>query len=50
MWTFVQDSRSAHGLLYLVAVRDDRYHLIRSDLQPVRFLLMRALTCRNPRG
>jgi len=29
-----QYSRSAHGLLYFAAVRDDRHHLIRSDLQP----------------
>jgi hypothetical protein len=34
MWMAAQDSRSTHGLLYFAAVRDDRHHLIRSDLQP----------------
>jgi hypothetical protein len=29
VWMAVQDSRSAHGLLYFAAVRDDRHHLIR---------------------
>jgi hypothetical protein len=28
-WMPAQDSRSAHGLLYLAAVRSDRHHLIR---------------------
>ena len=49
-----QDSRSAHWLLYLAAVRDDRHHLIRrlccahtlpahstADL-PKRYSLMRS--------
>jgi len=29
VWMAAQDSRSAHGLLYFAAVRDDRHHLIR---------------------
>jgi len=28
-WMPAQDSRSAHGLLYLAAVRSDRHHLLR---------------------
>jgi len=34
VWMAAQDSRSAYGLLYVAAVRDDRHHLIRRDLQP----------------
>ena len=34
VWMAAQDSRSAHALLYLAAVQDDRHHLIRSDLRP----------------
>ncbi len=30
--TFAQDSRSAHGLLYLAAVRYDGNHLIRRPI------------------
>ena len=33
VWMAAQDSRSAHGLLYFAAVRDDRHHLIRRDIQ-----------------
>ena len=29
VWMAAQDSRSAHGLLYFAAVRDDRHHLTR---------------------
>jgi hypothetical protein len=29
VWMAAQDSRSAHGLLYFAAVREDRHHLIR---------------------
>jgi hypothetical protein len=36
VWTPVQDSRGAHGLLYLAAVRYGRNHLIRRDLLPPR--------------
>jgi hypothetical protein len=30
VWMAAQDSRSAHGLLYFAAVRNDSHHLIRS--------------------
>ena len=29
VWMAARDSRSAHGLLYFAAVRDDHHHLIR---------------------
>ena len=35
VWMAAQDSRSAHGLLYFAAVRDDRHHLIRRTVSRV---------------
>jgi hypothetical protein len=36
VWTAAQDSRSAHGLLYFAAVRDDRHHQIRRSGEVVQ--------------
>jgi hypothetical protein len=42
VWMAALDSRSAQGLLYFAAVRDDRHHLIRRDLRP-RWLPARSI-------
>jgi hypothetical protein len=37
VWIAAQDSRSAHGLLYFAAERDDCHHLTRSRITAVLY-------------
>jgi hypothetical protein len=48
VWMAAQDSRSAYGLLYVAAVRDDRHRSV-EIYSRVRYLYAPLLTCSNTR-